>query len=241
MVNKPIIHRRLPPAQQRPVRPVLVQNQRRHRRDREKVGAGGTLRRLRRTNRPTVTVLVGATIVMAIASAVIPNLNYHAVTSFTPLNMIASFPLVLVVPANHPAKTVKELSPGPRPIGKANYGTSSPAFTITTSCSSSRAACRRSRSPTRQRVEPVRGVRAVPLTITDGPPAVPLIKGGKFRWRSPARTLTQHPGAEHGESAVQVNIHLWSGFFVPTGTPAPVVENLPGTRPRSPTPPCKRA
>src|SRR3990170_3391947 len=53
-----------------------------------KVGAGGRIAADFAAHQPAdgYTVLVGATGQMAIASAVIPNLNYHAVTSFTPLN-----------------------------------------------------------------------------------------------------------------------------------------------------------
>lgn len=40
-------------------------------------------------------MLVGATGQMSIATAVISNINYNAVTSFIPFNMIASFSLVL--------------------------------------------------------------------------------------------------------------------------------------------------
>ena len=39
---------------------------------------------------------------MSIAAAIYPNLNYHPTKSFIPLNMIASFPLVMVVPLDHP-------------------------------------------------------------------------------------------------------------------------------------------
>ena len=77
------------------------------------------------------TVLVGATGQMSIAAAIYPNLTYHPTKSFVALNMIASFPLVLVVPANHPAKNVKELVAWAKANpDKSNYGSSSPAFTI---------------------------------------------------------------------------------------------------------------
>ena len=45
----------------------------------------------------------------SISTAIYPNLSYHPIKSFIPLNMIASFPLILVVPADGPAKRVKEL------------------------------------------------------------------------------------------------------------------------------------
>ncbi len=55
------------------------------------------------------TVLVAATGQMSIAAAIYPKLPYHPTKDFIPLAMIASFPLMLVVPANYPARNVKEL------------------------------------------------------------------------------------------------------------------------------------
>ena len=100
-----------------------------------RVGAGGRIAAEFVSRQPAdgYMVLVGATGQMSIATAVYPDLSYHATNSFIPLNMIASFPLVLVVPADHPAKTVKDLVAWAKANpDKSNYGTSSPAFTITT-------------------------------------------------------------------------------------------------------------
>jgi tripartite-type tricarboxylate transporter receptor subunit TctC len=68
------------------------------------------------------------------------------------------------------------------------------------------------------------------FTISDGPPVIPLVKGGKIRAlavtgseRSPE--LPDVPSmAEAGFP--EVDTHLWSGFFVPAGTPAPIVDKL---------------
>src|SRR6202158_6267956 len=98
-----------------------------------KVGAGGRIAAEYAAHQPAdgYTVLVGATGQMSIAAAIYPNLNYHPTKSFIALNMIASFPLVMVVPAGHPAKSVKELVAWAKENPeKSNYGTSSPAFTI---------------------------------------------------------------------------------------------------------------
>ncbi len=98
-----------------------------------RVGAGGRIAAEFAARQPAdgYTVLVGATGQMSIATAIFPDLSYHASNSFIPLNMIASFPLVLVVPADHPAKDVKELVAWAKSNpDKSNYGTSSPAFTI---------------------------------------------------------------------------------------------------------------
>ena len=70
---------------------------------------------------------------MSIASAIYPKLGYHPTKSFVPLTMIANFPLILAVPASHPAKDVKELVAWMKANpDKSNYATSSPAFTIAT-------------------------------------------------------------------------------------------------------------
>ncbi len=98
-----------------------------------KAGAGGRLSSeyVAKQAPDGYTVLVGATGQMSIAAAAYPDLPYHPTKSFIPLNMIASFPLVLVVPANHPAKNVKELIAWAKANpDKSNYGTSSPSFTI---------------------------------------------------------------------------------------------------------------
>jgi tripartite-type tricarboxylate transporter receptor subunit TctC len=68
------------------------------------------------------------------------------------------------------------------------------------------------------------------LTIADGPPTIPLVKGGKVRAvavtgseRSPE--LPDVPSmAESGYP--DVDIKLWSGFFATPGTPPAIVSKL---------------
>src|SRR6202048_3094686 len=79
------------------------------------------------------TLLVGASGMMSIAAAVYPNLRYHPTKSFIPLSMIANFPLIMSVPVSNPSKSVGELVAWAKQHPeKANYATTSPAFTITT-------------------------------------------------------------------------------------------------------------
>jgi tripartite-type tricarboxylate transporter receptor subunit TctC len=200
-----------------------------------KVGAGGRIAAEYASKQPAdgYTVLVGATGQMSIAAAIYPNLPYHPTKSFIPLNMIASFPLVLVVPANHPAKTVKELVAWAKANpDKSNYATSSPAFTITTELFKLKTGMPAVAIPYKSSNESnlsVVGGQAL-FTISDGPPAIPLVTGGRTRAlavtgadRSPE--LPDVPSmAEVGYP--EVDTHLWSGFFVPTGTPEPIVKKL---------------
>jgi tripartite-type tricarboxylate transporter receptor subunit TctC len=200
-----------------------------------KPGAGGRLAADFAAHQPAdgYTVLVGASGQMSIAAAIYPNLNYHPTKSFIPLNMIASFPLVLVVPAGHPAKNVKELVAWAKANSeKSNYGTSSPAFTIASELLKLKTGMPAVAIPYKSSNESNLSVvgSQTSFTISDGPPAIPLVTGGKTRAlavtggeRSPE--LPEVPSmAEAG--LPDVNTQLWSGFFVPTGTPGPVVDKL---------------
>ncbi len=200
-----------------------------------KPGAGGRISSEYVAHQPPdgYTVLVGATGQMSIAAAIYPNLTYHPTKSFIPLNMIASFPLVLVVPANHPAKTVKELVAWAKAHpDKSNYGTSAPPFTIASELLKLKTGMPGVAIPFKGTNESNLCVVSEQclFTISDGGPAIPLVKGGKTRAlavtgseRSPE--LPDVPSmAEAGYP--EINIHLWSGFFVPAGTPAPIVAKL---------------
>jgi tripartite-type tricarboxylate transporter receptor subunit TctC len=91
-----------------------------------KTGAGGRIAAgyVANSTPDGYTVLVGATGQIAIAAAIYNNLNYDP-KKLVPLNMIASFPLILVVPATSPIKSVKELVAWAKAhADKANYGTS---------------------------------------------------------------------------------------------------------------------
>lgn len=200
-----------------------------------KPGAGGRISSDYVAHQPPdgYTVLVAATGQMSISAAIYPNLTYHPTKSFIPLNMIASFPLVLVVPANHPAKTVKELVAWAKAHpDKSNYGTSAPPFTIASELLKLKTGMPGVAIPFKGTNESNLCVVSEQclFTISDGGPAVPLVKGGKTRAlavtgseRSPE--LPDVPSmAEAGYP--EINIHLWSGFFVPAGTPAPIVAKL---------------
>ena len=200
-----------------------------------KPGAGGRISSEFVAHQPPdgYTVLVGATGQMSIAAAIYPNLSYHPTKSFIPLNMIASFPLVLVVPAKHEAKTVKELVAWAKAHpDKSNYGTSSPAFTIASETLKLKTGMPAVAIPFKGTNESALCVVSAQclFTIADGPPTIPLVKGGKLRAlavtgseRSPE--LPEVPSmAEAGYP--EVDTHLWSGFFVPAGTPAPIVAKL---------------
>ncbi len=200
-----------------------------------KVGAGGRIAAdyAARATPDGYTVLVGASGQMSIAAAIYPNLNYHPTKSFIPLNMIASFPLVLVVPYDHPVKTVKDMVAWAKANpDKSNYGTSSPAFTIASELLKLKTGMPAVGIPYKSSNESNLSVISGQslFTISDGPPVIPLVEGKKIRalavtGTKPSPELPGVPSmAEMGYP--EVNTQLYSGFFVPAGTPAPIVAKL---------------
>jgi tripartite-type tricarboxylate transporter receptor subunit TctC len=175
---------------------------------------------------------------MAIAAAIYPKLSYHPTRDFLPLTMIASFPLILAGPADDTIKSVKDLvAYGKANPDKSNYATSSPAFTITTELFKLKTGMPGVAVPYKSSNEMMLSVAGgnTLFSIADGPPTMPLVQGGKIRalavtGSQRSSELPDVPSmAEAGYP--EVNIGLWSGLFVPAGTP-PAVANKLGTEAR---------
>jgi tripartite-type tricarboxylate transporter receptor subunit TctC len=200
-----------------------------------KPGAGGRLASEYVSHQPAdgYTLLVGASGAMSIAAAIYPNLSYHPTRSFVPLSMIASFPLFLVVPEKLPVKSVKELVAWAKAHPeKSNYATTSPTFTIATELLKLKTGMPGTAIPYRSSTEMLVSVMSEQtlFAIADGPPAVPMVNGGKVRALAvtasersdelpnvPAMSEAGFPGVE---------IQIWSGVFAPANTPPAIVKKL---------------
>jgi tripartite-type tricarboxylate transporter receptor subunit TctC len=68
------------------------------------------------------------------------------------------------------------------------------------------------------------------FSIADGPPTMPLVQGGKIRALAVtgAERSSELPNVPSMAEAgyPEVNIGLWSGFFVSAGTPPAIVKKL---------------
>jgi tripartite-type tricarboxylate transporter receptor subunit TctC len=200
-----------------------------------KVGAGGRLAAESVMASPPdgYTLLVGASGAMSIIPAISVKPPYDTLKSFAPISMIASFPLILTVYPSHPAKDVKELVAWMKANpDKSNYATSSSAFTLATELFKLKTGAPATAIPYKSSNESLVSVigQQSLLTIADPPPTAPLVKGGQVRALAitSAKRLADLPDVPTMEEAgvAGIDVGLWSGVFVPAGTPPAIVRKL---------------
>ena len=198
-------------------------------------GAGGRLSAEYVAGQPADghTLMVGASGMMSIAAATLPKLSYHPTRTFVPISMIANFPLILVIPVGNPSRSVKELVAWAKAHpDKANYATTSPAFTITSELlklKSGMPGVAITYKSSNEMLLSVIGEQTL-LAIADGPPTVPMVQGGKVRALAVTGAVRspQLPGVPSMAEAgfPDVDVYLWSGVFAPAATPPAIVAKL---------------
>ena len=205
--------------------PVVIEN---------KPGGGGRLAGEYVMGQPAdgYTVLVGAAGMMALVPVIYPRTGYHPTRTYTPLSMIASFPLILAVPGSHPARSLAELIAWAKAHpDKANYATSSPAFTITTELLKLKTGMPGVPIPYKSTNEMMVSVASEQtlFAIGDGPPTVPLVQAGKIRALAVTgaeRSLELPDVPTMAELGLPVSVRLWSGLFISGMTPPAIKARL---------------
>src|SRR5215467_1196555 len=206
--------------------PVVIEN---------RPGAGGRLAAEYVSNQQAdgYTLLVGASGQMSIAAAIYLDLKYHPTKTLTPLAMMGSFPLIMVISPDNPSRDVKELAGWAKQHpDKANYPSTSPAFTIAMEQLKLKSGMPAVMIPYKSSNEMILSVMdgQTMTAIADPPPTVPQVKGGKVKalavtGSERAAELPNVPSmAESGYPGVDV--HLWSGIFAPAATPVATVARL---------------
>ena len=179
------------------------------------------------------TLFVGPSGAMAIAAAIYTDLKYSPTKDFIPVAMIANFPLIMVIGADNPSKNLKDFIAWMKEHpDKANYASSSPAFTITAELLKLKSGMPGTmipyKSSNEMNLSVIQGLSA--MTIADGPPTIPQVKAGKVKaiavtGKERSDELPDVPSmAEAGYP--DVDVHLWSGVFAPSATPPAVVAKL---------------
>jgi len=206
--------------------PVFIEN---------RPGAGGRLAAEYVSNQPGdgYTLLVGASGQMSIAAAIYLDLKYHPTKTLIPLAMMGSFPLIMVTGPDNLSGNVQELIEWAKQHpDKANYPSTSPAFTIAMEQLKLKSGMPAVMIPYKSSNEMILSVieGQTMTAIADPPPTVPQVKGGKVKALAVtgAERLAELPDvpsmAEAGYPGVDV--HLWSGIFAPAAMPSALVAKL---------------
>jgi tripartite-type tricarboxylate transporter receptor subunit TctC len=180
------------------------------------------------------TLLVGASGAMAINPAVYAKLPYDPVRDFVPVSELGSFPLILVVNASSPIKSVAELVAYAKANpNKTNYSSSSAAFQLVTELFKQKTGAPMQEIPYKGANDSVMAVISgqVTATIADAGPVSSQVRGGQVRAlavAAPARTEDLPDVPTMKEAGADVDAVLWSGIFAPRQTPPAIVRKLEG-------------
>jgi tripartite-type tricarboxylate transporter receptor subunit TctC len=180
------------------------------------------------------TLLVGASGAMAINPAVYAKLPYDPVRDFVPVSELGSFPLILIVNASSPIRSVAELVAFAKANpDKTNYSSSSAAFQLVTELFKQKTGAPMQEIPYKGANDSVMAVISgqVTLTIADAGPVSSQVKGGLVRAlavAAPNRTEDLREVPTMKEAGADVDAVLWSGIFAPRQTPPAIVRKLEG-------------
>jgi tripartite-type tricarboxylate transporter receptor subunit TctC len=178
------------------------------------------------------TILMGPSGPMTINPATYSKLPYDPVRDFAPISMICSFPLILVVDAKLPVKSVQELVAYAKANpGKSNYASSAGIFQIATEMFKQRTGTQIEMVSYKGSGESVQSVIAsqVMMTLVDPPPVTGPLKSGTVRGlavTSPQRHPSWPELPTLKEAGVDMEVPVWTAFFAPARTPPAIVARL---------------
>ncbi len=169
---------------------------------------------------------------ISINPAVYAKLPYDAVEDFVAVSQLGSFPLIMIVSAASPIKSVAELvayaKANPE---KMNYASSSASFQLVTELFKQKTGAPMQVIPYKSANESVLAVIGgqVTTTIADAGPVVSQVKSGTARAlaiAAPKRMEDLPDVPTLKEAGADVDAVLWSGIFVPKATPSAIVKKL---------------
>ncbi|MEH2566829.1 Bug family tripartite tricarboxylate transporter substrate binding protein [Bradyrhizobium sp. AZCC 2289] len=171
---------------------------------------------------------------ISINPAVYAKLPYDAVNDFVAVSELASFPLIMVVNASSPIKSVAELVTYAKANpDKMNYASSSASFQLVTELFKQKTGAPMQVIPYKSANESVLAVISgqVTTTIADAGPVLSQVKAGTVRAlavAAPKRMEDLPDVPTLKEAGADVDAVLWSGIFVPKATSPEIVKRLEG-------------
>ena len=207
--------------------PVVVEN---------RPGAAGQLAVVYAQSQPADghTLVVGAIGQLAISQAIYADLPFHPTRTLVPLTLVGSYWLAIAGSTQHGINSLKDLVTFAKANpDKANYPSSSPAFTIPAELFKLKTGMPGQLIPYKSTNEMMLSIAASQTLFgfADPPIVIPLAQGGKLRvlaMTGPSR-LPELPDvptvAEAGFGNIDIRLQ-WIGAFATAGTPPAIVRKL---------------
>ena len=179
------------------------------------------------------TLLLGPSGPMSMNPALYSKLPYAPLRDFAPISLLGSFPLILAVGQNHPAKTVQQLVDYAKANpDKSNYGASAAPFQLAAELFKQKTGTAFQHIAYKGSNESVNATATgeVTMTLADPPPLVGQVKAGRVRALA-ITTPSRHPAwpdvpTMREAGFVDMDIALWTGILAPAGTPPAVIRRL---------------
>jgi tripartite-type tricarboxylate transporter receptor subunit TctC len=201
-----------------------------------KPGATGTIAATHVARSPAdgYTMFLGSQSTMLVAPAIYPKLQFDPVKDFTPISMLVSMPMVLVVHPSLPVKNVQELIALAKKgeLAYASAGAGGPQHTAG-ELFASLANVKLTHIPYKGEAPALTDAIGgqVPVMFSNLPAVMPYVQSGKLRALaiSSARRHPSHPDLPTVAEAGQLpgfEVLTWYGIFAPAGTPAEVAKKL---------------
>jgi tripartite-type tricarboxylate transporter receptor subunit TctC len=178
------------------------------------------------------TLTMGASGPIVFNPSLYAKLPYDAMRDLAPVSMVGSFPLILVVQASGPLRSVSDLAAYSKANpSKSNYGSSAASFRLATELLKNKAGMVAEHIPYKGSAPAVQAVVSgeVLMTLVDSGPAAGGIKGGLLRGlavTSGKRMPLLPDIPTMAEQGVDLQITLWCGLLAPAGTPPAIIRKL---------------
>ena len=177
------------------------------------------------------TLLVGSTSEFSFNPAIYEKLPYSP-HELEPIAMLGDSPLVLLVSADNPVKTVKDLVEfSRRNPDQANYSSSGASFQLASEYFNAQTGGQFKHIPYKGSAQMVTAVLSGEVTMTLAPigPAVAALKGDRLKALAitslkRSKDLPDVPTMK--ELGIDLDVSLWTGLFAPQGTPKAILNRL---------------
>ena len=179
------------------------------------------------------TLLTAPAGTLSINPAVYAKLPYDALKSYDTIGIIGTYPFVMSVAADHPARTAKELIEWSRANPtKANYASTSAVFQLATELFKTKTGASFEHIPFKSGGEMVTAILTgqVTMAFADTGPLMAQVKAGKIRALATtgAKRLPELPDVPTmAEAGIpEIVVEGYSGLVAPKGTPPAILKKL---------------